>query len=290
MPLPESTEWLRANAYAGQVGVDREKNVLRGAVLAQEGDFKSAGRGSFDLKSLKQIVTLARKKPEGLKSRFGHPTLSDDGLGKYLGRIKDVRLDSVKVKRDGETILLHAVRGDLHFDKTALEEQPGGGKPLGIYVMDRAESDSDAISSSLVLQADTEERLDPKTKRPMLNEKGEPLPPLWRPTRLHASDVVDTGDAVDGLLSAGIDVDSLPDGVVRRASEMLGKAFGDAEANVVYARCLSWLGRYMELKYGPDWNKDGSLNGDIVKPVENSGIGKTVAIQLRRKLALLENS
>lgn len=286
MPLPAETDWLRANSSAGEIGVDREKNILRGMVLAQEGDFKSAGRGSFDLKSLKQIVTLSRKRPEGLKSRFGHPTLSDDGLGKYLGRVKDVRLDSVKLKRDGELVLLHAVRGDLHLDKTAIEEQPGGGKPLGIYVMDRAESDSDAISSSLVLQADREERLDPKTKRPLMDDKGEPLPPLWRPSKLHASDIVDTGDAVDGLLSAGIDIDSLPDGVVRRASEMMGKAFGDAEPEVVYARCLSWLDRYMKLKFGAEWN-----NKEEPKPVEKKDISRQEFIDsLRRRIKLLEHS
>lgn len=280
MPLPEQSEWLRANTASGEIGVDREKNILRGMVLAQEGDFKSAGRGSFDLKSLKQIVTLSRKSPEGLKSRFGHPTLSDDGLAKYLGRVKNVRLDSVKLKRDGELTLLHAVRGDLHFDKTALQEGPNGGKPLGEYVMDRAESDPDAISSSLVLQADKEEQLDPKTKKPLMNDRGEPMPPLWRPSRLHASDIVDTGDAVDGLLSAGIDVDSLPDGIVRRASEMLERAFGESEPNVIYARCLSWLERYMKLKFGSDW-----------KPaVEKPKSHKDYVEGIRRRIKLMENS
>ena len=47
--LKESTAWLRANTTMHDgVGVDREKGVIRGYVLAQAGPFKSKGRGEFD--------------------------------------------------------------------------------------------------------------------------------------------------------------------------------------------------------------------------------------------------
>jgi hypothetical protein len=72
---------------------------------------------------------------------------------------------------------------------------------LGGYVMDLAESDPDALSSSLVLQTEKVQILDEKG-RPKKDDKGEDVPPVWLPTKLHASDVVDTGDAVDGFLSA----------------------------------------------------------------------------------------
>ena len=252
--LKETPDWLRASPSQPMlVGVDREANALRGFVVAQEGIFKDR-RGEFDLKSLKQINALMNKAaPAGLKSRFAHPTLSGDGLGKFLGRAKNPRLDSVEIKKDGKPMLLHAVRADLYFNQTALEEPPGGGKPLGLYIMDLAESDPDALSSSLVLNTDQEERLDPKTGRPQLDETGEPLPPLWRPTRLHATDLVDTGAAVDGLLSTqGLAFEGLPDDLVRQGSAMLSKAFPNATREVIRARFGSWLETYLSYRFGDE--------------------------------------
>jgi CBS domain-containing protein len=252
--LPPQTEWLRANTLDRmEIGVDRENAILRGYVVAQEGPFKSAGRGEFDVKALKSIVTLMNKNgTPGTKSRFAHPTLSGDGIGKFLGRAKNPKLDTVRVMRNGEKVLLHAVRADLHFDQTALEEPPGGGKPLGIYVMDLAESDPDAISSSVVVQADQEERLDAKG-RPMLDAEGNPLPPLWRPKAIHASDVVDTGDAVDGILSAeGLSADGLPDHAVREACKLLSEAFPNADRETIKVRALAWVDRFLSWKFGDD--------------------------------------
>lgn len=271
--LPAKSEWLRANTSDKmQVGVDRENNILRGYVVAQEGPFKSAGRGAFDLKALKAIAALMNKAGSiGTKSRFSHPTLSGDGIGKFLGRAKNPRVDSVTVKRDGVPTLLHAVRADLHFDQTALEEPPGGGKPLGIYVMDLAESDPDAISSSVVIQADEEEQLDAKG-RPVLDANGDPLPPLWRPKAIHASDVVDTGDAVDGILSAeGLSSDALPDHAVREACKLLAGAFPNASREVVKARVESWLSSFLSWKFGDE------------EPTEPAEAPKQKSLEIYRK-------
>lgn len=277
--LKETPDWLRAGATGRMIEVDREKNILRGYVVAQEGPFKTAGRGAFDLKSLKQINALMNKASGGLKVRFTHPTLSNDGLGSFLGRAKNPSIDSVKVDRNGETVLLHAIRADLHFNQTALEPSPNGGKPLGLYVMDLAESDPDALSSSLVLHADQEEQLDAKTKRPLVDDQGNPLPPLWRPTRLHASDIVDTGEAVDGLLSAtGLSADGLPDELVRRASELLGQAFPGAGRDVVKARIGAWLDRYLSWRFGDD------------EPEQSAPAAVNNADLYRRRLSILESS
>lgn len=261
MSLPAHSEWLRAN-FSGRpdIGVDRENNVLKGYVVAQEGSFKSQGRGAFDLKSLKSLQALMNKKGSaGLKSRFTHPTLSGDGLGTFLGRVHNPRIEPIQLNRDGEKVLLHALRGDLHFDPTALEPAPGNsGKPYGLYVMDLAESDPDALSSSIVVTADQEEQLDPKTKRPMVDASGEPLPPLWRPKKLHASDIVDTGDAVDGLLSAQLGIEGLGDENVRRACELLSKAFPGASRDVVKARVESWLDKYLSYKFGDEDDEPAS--------------------------------
>jgi hypothetical protein len=241
-----TSEWLRvASQKQPEIQVDRGARVLRGIVLAQKGPFKTEGRGEFDRPALEQIVRLGNQRDAGLKSRFAHPTLSEDGLGKYLGRVKDLRLAKTK-SAEGEYV--EAVRGDLHFDSTA-SATPSGD--LAGYVLSLAESDPDALSSSLVLQADQNYRLD-KRGLPAKGEDGEELPPLWWPTKLHAADIVDTGEAVDGLLSVGIDDDALPDAVVRRGAELLDRMFPNADPEVILARCTAWLGRYLQLRFGTD--------------------------------------
>lgn len=251
-PMPEHPEWLRANAQ-GASKVDREKAVISDVILAEEGPFKSEGRGEFDRQAIRSIVKLANARSGGLKSRLGHPTLSDDGLGKFLGRIKNARSSTVLRERgkdsDGKPLLKEVLvaRGDLHLDKTALEEPIGGGKPLGVYVMDLAESDPEAFGTSLVLKTEQEFRLD-KQGRPLKDEAGMDLPPLWRPTELHASDVVDTGDATNSFLAA--DLANLPDAIVRQGCQLLDAQFAGQSREVVEARLTAFVARYISYRFG----------------------------------------
>ncbi len=233
--MPLKPKWDRLSAVGRAASVDRKNAVIKGYVVAQMGTFKSE-RGTFDHEALQQIVLLMATQPAGLKSRFSHPDMSNDGLGSYLGRARNPRMDGDRV------------RADLHLDPTSRTSPKGD---IGGYVMDLAESDPEALSSSLVLQADRVEILDDKGRQ-KLDAQGEPIPPIWRPTKLMASDIVDTGDAVDGLLSAGVDVDGLPLSALWRGAEMLDRVFADQTRGVVEARCLAWLTRYLDGRYGPD--------------------------------------
>lgn len=240
-PIPEKTEWLRAGAVGRPVGVERDAKIIRGYVVAQLGIFKDR-RGEFDRPALEKIVALGNASSGGLKSRFGHPGLSDDGLGKFLGRAKTFSLDG-----DGKK-----VRADLHLSETA-HKTPNGD--LAGYVMELAESDPEAFSSSLVLHSEKTQRLG-DDGRPKRDEKGQDLPPLWMPTKLHASDVVDTGAAVDGFLSEeglgyeGLSIDGLPDELVRRAAQLFDRQFMGCDRSTVETRALAWLGRYLDARYG----------------------------------------
>jgi hypothetical protein len=244
MTLPLKPAWLRATTMAPPSAVDRERNIISGVVVAEEGPFKSDGRGEFDDKALRSIVKMMAAKPGGLKSRFAHPSLSDDGIGKFLGRFHSPRLDRGRRthQESDERKTVSMVRADLHLDPTSFEKPSGN---LGKYVMDLAESDPDAFSTSLVLRYDEEFRLNKDGTR-KTTDQGIELHPLWRPTQLHALDVVDTGDATNGLLS----VDALPDAVVRQATALLDAQFGDCSREVVEARCAAWLSRYLDLKFG----------------------------------------
>ena len=267
MQLKAEPDWLRAEPAFGtqRIGVDREANVIHGYVVAQLGPFKSEGRGEFSSESLKEIIRLGNESQRGLKSRFSHPALSDDGIGKYLGRAKNFRQEGQKV------------RADLHFNETALRPPPdGGGTPLGEYVMDLAESDPAAFSSSLVLKADQQYRLAEDGTR-QKDAQGSNLPPIWMPTELHASDVVDTGDAVDDFLSA----DRLPDHIVRQASSLIDEQFKSAGRDVIQARLTSYVQRYLENRFGPD-------GSDEHQPLR--GEPETMAEDTKQQLEELQKS
>lgn len=234
LKLPIEPTWLRAGVQSSPVGVDRERKVIHGYVVAERGPFKTPGRGEFNDEGLTQIVSLMNAKAGGVKSRFAHPSLSGDGIGKFLGRAKGARVDGGKV------------RADLHLDPSSFSTPDGN---LGGYVMDLAESDPDAFGSSLVLQVDQKFRVNEKNER-VTDDDGEPLPPLWYPTAIHASDVVDEGDAVHGGFLSQLSADDLPDAAVRKGAELLDRVFAGVPREVVEARCSAWLKRYLELRYG----------------------------------------
>ena len=256
------------------IGVDRATETIHGFIVAQEGPFKSNGRGEFDRQSLDAIRKLMAAAPSWLKSRFTHPDLSNDGLGKFLGRVTDPRLDFITHRESQGQLKMNriaVVRGDLHIDPSS-HDTPSGD--IGKYVMDLAESDPDAMSSSLVLKSDQEFRLKPDGTR-QTDIDGELLPPLWRPVALHAVDVVDTGDAVDGLLSANFDAESLPDSVVRQASALMDRQFAGKPPEFVRDRCIKWLNRFLVRKFGladnyGEWPADLAM-GDGDGPVKPDG-------------------
>src|SRR5262245_30188022 len=87
---------------AEALSVDDDAKVIRGFVVAQLGPFKTQGRGEFDERSLKQIVRLMGQEPSGLASNYGH--VGPNELGKFLGRAREPRIETIKVKRNGERL------------------------------------------------------------------------------------------------------------------------------------------------------------------------------------------
>jgi hypothetical protein len=274
-PMKEmSPRWLRAGVKAPVVGVDRANRVVRGMVLAQEGVFKDR-RGQFDQKSLAEIVRLANAAPQGLKSRFGHATVSDDAPGKFLGRARDARLDRVRVSRDGKVVTLQAARADLHLDPTASSTPHGD---LAGYVLSLAESDPDALSASLVLEPEEIHQIDSRGG-PAVGPDGLEVPPLWQPRRLHSIDVVDEGAAVDGILSADTVAQALSlgaltpelehllsfDRVARLGAALLDGLFRGKGRAEVEARCRAWLGRYLSLRFPPEPPPPGTPRLDAAR-------------------------
>lgn len=276
--MPAVPNRARLSTQSRPVGVDRESKIVRGYVVAQEGPFKSEGRGEFDEIALSRIVELWPS--GGLKSRFAHPNESNDGLGRYLGRAHKPYLSTTQTERGGKVVEVRCVRADLHLDKSAFTSPEGD---LGNYILDLAESDPQALSSSLVLSRDEEYRLEKDGSRTR-NLDGEPLPPLWRPKRLYASDVVDEGDAVDGFLSPTGELKYTRD-FLSTGEAMLNKLFHGQTRETVQARLSAYIHRYLDGRYGTvnTHNLGASLGG-----VLDSYINAAVSDERPREVILAQ--
>jgi hypothetical protein len=177
----------------GAATVDREARIIRGVSLAQAGE--ALGHNiDFDAKTIAAIVEKGNNKKAGVKARFTHPGLSTDGMGKFLGRIKDLRLSE-----DGTKAL-----GDLHLAESASNSPDGD---LAEYVMDLAEEDASAFGMSVVVRKTQMAWIDPATgvevkEKPLNSQQKRPY---LRFDELSACDVVDEPAANrDGLFSSSL--------------------------------------------------------------------------------------
>lgn len=123
-----------------RLGGDKQAGIIRGYAVITRGE--ALGHDYWiDTEFVMQTASALRRQRSGVKSRFTHPGLSGDGMGKFLGRTKFAAVES-----DGEIL-----RGDLHFSKTA-QNTPDGD--LSGYVMDLAADDPEAFGASIVFDHD----------------------------------------------------------------------------------------------------------------------------------------
>ncbi len=185
-------------------------NVIFGVSVATIGEAQGH-RLLFDEISLQQLQTIGNAHPSGVKSRFTHPGWTSDGLGKYLGRVKNFRVAENKLV------------GDLHISKAA-HKSPAGN--LAEYVLDLATEDPGAFGVSVVVDLD----------RVWVTNDGKELPaaggkpsgatgnyPVARITSLYAADLVDEPALNPNGLFYQTDID--------QALEDLAKDFNQAETN-----------------------------------------------------------
>ncbi|HTM55355.1 MAG TPA: hypothetical protein VL175_15090 [Pirellulales bacterium] len=157
-----------------------------------------------------------------------------DQLGKFLGRLRNPRIAAGGA----------AVLADLHFNPTSLKSPPGGGTPRGLYVIELASSDPAALAMSLVLTVNRIQERDARG-RLIVDEKGEPVAPVWMPVSLAGADCVSRGDAaLRLLLSAPADDDAALR--ARNAARKAAWALADAKREAEDMR-LRWRNRKRKL-------------------------------------------
>lgn len=121
-------------------GPDRNKNVIYGAKLIEEGPLNDSDfrPWTVDETTLGQVVAMGSRRNKGLKARFAHPTMSDDGLGTFVGHWRNLRI----VGDEGSRFVI----GDLHLADSAFQTPRGN---LGEYLLNMAEDDPEAFGVSL---------------------------------------------------------------------------------------------------------------------------------------------
>lgn len=230
--MADKNRYLRAQVARGiehgADGVDREKNVINGFAVMTKGLVKDMRGWEIDDVTLEQIVEAGNEYKLGLKSRFGHPNMSNTALGTFLGRAKNFRIDG------------DIVRADLHISDSAFKTPDGD---LGSYVMDLAEQDPDAFGTSVVLRGyEFEYRLKADGTRAK-DEDGNDLPPLLRVKGLSAVDAVDEPAANNGMFGTQFFSDSvIPSAVM---TDFLNKLIEQPDA---LDTIVSFLSRYQANK------------------------------------------
>lgn len=256
--VEELHEYLNSMPESDRGGLD-----IRGRVLAEEGVFNDE-RGQFDEESLNLVAELGNKAKKGLKSYFKHQSMSDDNLGRFLGRDHDLYVDD-----EGEKLKVRS----SHFvlSSVAMKSPPeGGGTPYGEYVAELVISDPQALSSSLTLNyKPADESLDS-------NDEGE-QPQIWRPTRLWSIDVVSQGAAVGDFLG----FDEMGDEkLIVKASELAEKFFDADEVTpeVMRARLNNFVDKVVRSHFqdkepmADDQTKNEGINELLEAQKETNGL------------------
>jgi hypothetical protein len=227
---PPQADMFRTEVASGAERVDRTKNIIFGASLMQEGDLNDDRDWTVDGGSLANALDLMERTNAGSKARFTHPNMSADGMGSYLGRWKNPRID-------GDTL-----RADLHLADAAFTSPNGD---LGTYVMDMAEEDPEAFGISLATRINNEAMKKLKLEKQAADENWKGRTPL-RFRAVHAADVVDDPAATRGGFFSLSEIDNrnLP----AQATMLLDSYFSDAEPDVVTARINGFLTTYFKAK------------------------------------------
>lgn len=145
--LSTAPVYMRAGAPASKdIQIDpkggyRKQGIIRDVSVMQTGE--ALGHNMWiDKAMLQQTVDAINEMEKGAKSRFTHPSMSGDGLGKTVGRVRDAKVVDNKAV------------ADQHFIEAG-HKAPDGD--LAGYLMSLADEDSAAYGLSIVFALDRDE-------------------------------------------------------------------------------------------------------------------------------------
>lgn len=211
---------------------DRARRTIFGVSAIELGPLNDPDERPWfaDETTLQQALTIGRSSPKGVKSRLTHPNMSNDGMGRQLGRFRNWRLSA-----DGRRVLT-----DLHLASFAFR---GGDNSIGGLVLDMASEDPDSFGVSLAPVWDMEEM-----ERLKASDGRMPM----RFKKLIAADIVDEPAATRGGLfgDSPLSIGTAP----HKATQALDTLFADASEEVIRDRVGSFLNTYLTSRFGGQGN------------------------------------
>lgn len=136
-----ATRWFRANQMTIKLQgakVDSKSGVIKGVSVCTEGE--ALGHDVWlDSDFIADVSRFGNEKNRGLKARFGHPSMSGEALGTFIGRFKTFRVEGNKAV------------ADLYLDESA-KNTPNGN--LYDYILELA-SNPDVFGASIVFSIDS---------------------------------------------------------------------------------------------------------------------------------------
>jgi hypothetical protein len=131
------TRWFRANNMSDKLNgskVDFEKGVIEGVAVCTVGE--ALGHGVWLEQSfIDDIVKFGNATKSGIKARFGHPNMSGESLGTFIGRFQNFKVDGIKAV------------ADLKMSDVA-KKSPNGD--LYSYILEMADSNPEDFGASIV--------------------------------------------------------------------------------------------------------------------------------------------
>lgn len=235
-----------------RTGGDYGHGVIYGAAVITRGE--ALGHDAWiDAGMLEQVADAINLSEKGTKARFTHPSMSGDGMGKYLGRFRNGEVDG------------DVVRADLHFAEAG-HKTPDGD--LASYVMDMAEEDPEAFGISISFEHDSEamaafaaDYADERGGFVSPDIENDRNLPHVRLSKLRAADAVDDPAAnPTGLFQRGGDVPRSADRLLSYAFGLDGAESPGAHFNINPDRARGFAQRWLDQHGLTLLTKDDAMN------------------------------
>lgn len=186
------------------LNVNKEKGVIKNVHVVTEGEAKGHDFW-LNKQFIKDVVAQGKASTTGMKVRFGHPNMSSEALGTYVGRLNNFRLRQVEnpdYPDDKETTkTLNIAIADLYMDESARKAPQSSpeNNPYD-YVLELAETNPDMFGLSIVFRGNGFDEKPKKAKNDVGQERELNQIKLGV---LYGADVVDEPAANDRLFHSG---------------------------------------------------------------------------------------
>ena len=284
MTTQNEPKFFRAGTSHGLETVERDggafgHGVIRGVSVITRGE--ALGHELWvDSEFLTDVTTAINSSDSGVKARFTHPGLSNDGVGSKLGR-----LQSAKTVGD-------QVFADLHFQEAATKTPDGN---LADYVLTLAEETPEDFGLSIVFEHDVD-AMNEHTERNSVYVTGKNIFTSpdeankdnfehARLSNLRAADVVDSPAAnPDGLFKRGQETAQQADSLLSYALGLTDAKPDTSAFNVDGDRVQQFLTRFLS-RHNLSIQKGGDPVPDDITPVADTPLNREdVAKQFRDEL------